>query len=63
MIQLLNASSFPVRKNVLINGAKIHLESQHGGNVRVTSDNEVDGNGKSTLHNTLLAKSWRTVTL
>ena len=30
----------------LYDGARIHLESQHGGCVRVTEDNEVDGSGK-----------------
>ena len=29
----------------LYDGARIHLESQHGGNVRVNEDDEVDGHG------------------
>ena len=30
----------------LYDGARIHLESQHGGTVRVNEDDEVDGHGK-----------------
>ena len=31
---------------MLHDGAMVHLESQHGGNVRVSGDDEVNGHGK-----------------
>jgi len=43
-----NADEFSyviARHGILHDGAQIHLESQHGGNIRVTEDNEVDGSG------------------
>lgn len=32
-------------ERTLYDGVRIHLESQHGGNIRVNGDNEIDGHG------------------